>query len=119
MAASVKNGKTCKLTFTDKHNRTGYQSSPANGHKVCFATKAPNKVTNTKPKCVLTNSKGVATSVFTAKAKVNCNFRPNFEGQNPFGGVWDIQTTSKYLWVAGGFETVGGIAHRGIARFTF
>jgi hypothetical protein len=66
---AVKNGTTCKLTFTDKHNRTGYQSSPANGHKVCFATKAPNKVTNTKPKCVLTNSKGIATSVFTAKAK--------------------------------------------------
>jgi hypothetical protein len=62
---------------------------------------------------------GILKNIFTAKAKVNCNFRPNFEGQNPFGGVWDIQTTSQYLWVAGGFETVGGIAHRGIARFTW
>jgi hypothetical protein len=66
---TVKNGKTCKLTFTDGHRHTGYQSVPAKGHKVCFATKAPNKATPTTPKCTLTNTKGVATGLFTAKKK--------------------------------------------------
>jgi hypothetical protein len=59
------------------------------------------------------------TGIFTTKPKINCNFRPNFEGADPFGGVWDIQVTPTYLWVAGGFDTVGGVAHRGVARFTF
>ena len=61
---------------------------------------------------------GIFNSIFTAKPKINCNFRPNFEGQNPFGGVWDIQVRPTYFWVSGGFDTIGTVAHRGIARFT-
>ena len=61
---------------------------------------------------------GIFNSIFTAKPKINCNFRPNFEGQNPFGGVWDIQVTPAYIWVSGGFDTIGTVAHRGVARFT-
>ena len=37
---------------------------------------------------------------------LDCNFLPQFEGPNPFGGVWEIQVTPTAIWAGGEFHDV-------------
>jgi hypothetical protein len=43
---------------------------------------------------------------------------PNFSGTNRYGGVWEIQVTSSYLWALGEFQHVNTQVRRSIARFS-
>jgi hypothetical protein len=43
---------------------------------------------------------------------------PNFNGTNPFGGVWEIQITGNYLWALGEFQHINTQVRRSIARFS-
>jgi hypothetical protein len=37
---------------------------------------------------------------------------------NNFQGAWDMIATGNYLWVGGGWSTIGGVSQRNLARFT-
>jgi hypothetical protein len=43
---------------------------------------------------------------------------PNFPGTNPFGGMWEIQVTSQYLFGLGEFKYVNTAGRHAIARWT-
>jgi hypothetical protein len=48
-----------------------------------------------------------------------CDWVPQL---GPFGnnyqGAWDMIATGSYLWVGGGWSTIGGVTQRNLARFT-
>jgi hypothetical protein len=37
---------------------------------------------------------------------------------NNYQGAWDMIATGNYLWVGGGWSTIGGVSQRNLARFT-
>lgn len=65
----------------------------------------------------------------TTQPWLDCGFLPNvdgtspgganFPGTNPYGGMWEIQSTDQYLWGFGEFKHINAASRRAIARWTW
>ena len=86
------NDGSCTVAFVDKDKN----DHPRAGQTVCFTAPGPGSVT---PTCSTTNSKGIATTEYSAETSVSCS------GKDPDGGSAVIRGKEKGDDEAGAAQT--------------